>query len=112
MVSIEFLFNPNEVVNPGHCANYNTSRMQKLNFLSTHPEIQCGSPVFYGTHIRYETFQDYMRIGVTVREFLDEFPSVTVDQAVQAAELRHQNLSIEMISQLALPLSERRLGSR
>lgn len=49
--------------------------------ISVHPEVQGGMPVFSGTCIPVETFVDYLRIGVHVNEFLDEFPSITRDQA-------------------------------
>ena len=65
--------------------------MNHFNSVSVHPEIQDGAPVFSGTRIRVETFFDYMRIGVSLNEFLDEFPSITRDQAVEVLELAQQH---------------------
>lgn len=64
--------------------------MNLFNAISVHPEVQDGAPVFSGTRIRVETFVDYMRIGVSINEFLDEFPSITRDQAMEVYELISQ----------------------
>jgi uncharacterized protein (DUF433 family) len=74
--------------------------MNYFNSVSVHPEVQDGAPVFSGTRIRVETFFDYMRIGVSLNEFLNEFPSITRDQAVEVLELvRQQHYSMEQIQQ-------------
>jgi uncharacterized protein (DUF433 family) len=76
--------------------------MNYFNSVSVHPEIQDGAPVFSGTRIRVETFFDYMRIGVSLNEFLSEFPSITRDQAVEVLDLvRQQHYSMEQIQQVA-----------
>ena len=71
--------------------------MRQFEAITVHPEIQDGAPVFSGTRIRIETFCDYMRIGVSVREFLDEFPSITHDQAVEVYELVSQEYTPDQI---------------
>jgi uncharacterized protein (DUF433 family) len=74
--------------------------MNYFNSVSVHPEIQDGAPVFSGTRIRVETFFDYMRIGVSLNEFLDEFPSITRDQAMEVLELaQQQRFSVEQFLQ-------------
>jgi uncharacterized protein (DUF433 family) len=88
------------------------AKMNKLTFLLADPEIQEGAPVFLGTHIRYETFCDYMRIGVTMREFLAEFPSISHDQATQALAICVENIPIDQVASLSLMKSELRSGSR
>jgi uncharacterized protein (DUF433 family) len=82
--------------------------MNKFHFLLADPDIQDGSPVFVGTHIRYETFCDYMRIGVTLHEFLDEFPSISQDQALQALDVCKQNISLDRIAVLSMQKHEMR----
>lgn len=68
--------------------------------VSVHPEVQDGAPVFSGTRIRVETFYDYLRIGVSVTEFLDEFPSITRDQALNVYEFIKRQYSLEQIAAL------------
>jgi uncharacterized protein (DUF433 family) len=75
--------------------------MNRTSAISVHPEIQDGAPVFSGTRIRVETFIDFMRIGVSVNEFLLEFPSITHDQAMEVYELVHHKYTLDQIGQLA-----------
>ncbi len=74
--------------------------MTRLSSISVHPEIQDGAPVFSGTRVRVETFYDFMRIGVSVNEFLDEFPSITRDQAMEVYDLASQQYSVDQIRAL------------
>lgn len=74
--------------------------MRNFSAITVHPEIQDGAPVFSGTRIRIETFCDFLRIGVSVSEFLDEFPSITRDQALEVYDLVAQQYSIDQITAL------------
>jgi uncharacterized protein (DUF433 family) len=74
--------------------------MRNFTAITVHPEIQDGAPVFSGTRIRIETFCDFLRIGVSVNEFLDEFPSITRDQALEVYDLVMQQYSIDQIKAL------------
>ena len=75
--------------------------MNRLTSISVHPEIQDGAPVFTGTRIRIETFYDFLRIGVSVNEFLNEFPSITRDQALEVYDLVNQHYTPDDIAALA-----------
>lgn len=75
--------------------------MNRLSSISVHPEIQDGAPVFSGTRIRVETFYDFLRIGVSVNEFLDEFPSITRDQVLEVYDLVAQHYTPDDIAALA-----------
>lgn len=57
--------------------------------------------MFSGTRIRVETFMDFMRIGVSVNEFLDEFPSITRDQALEVYDLVVHQYTLEQMRTLA-----------
>jgi uncharacterized protein (DUF433 family) len=50
------------------------------------PEILSGTPVFRGTRVPFRTLIDYLEGGHTLAEFLDDFPTVTREQAVAALE--------------------------
>ena len=50
------------------------------------PEILRGAPIFIGTRVPFQTLTDYLEHGHPLDEFLDDFPSVTRAQAVQAIE--------------------------
>jgi uncharacterized protein (DUF433 family) len=57
------------------------------------PEILGGTPVFVGTRVPFRNLIDYLEGGHSLDEFLDEFPSVTREQAVAALEAAHEALS-------------------
>lgn len=50
------------------------------------PEILSGTPVFVGTRVPAQTLLDYLEAGHSLDEFLDDFPTVSRDQAVAALE--------------------------
>ena len=79
--------------------------MSPFSSISVHPDIQDGAPVFSGTRVRVETFYDFLRIGVSVNEFLDEFPSITRDQALEVYELMNRQVTPDQIAALAGPQS-------
>lgn len=72
--------------------------MSPFSSISVHPEIQDGAPVFSGTRVRVETFYDYLRIGVSVNDFLDEFPSITRDQALEVFDLVNRKYTLDQIA--------------
>jgi uncharacterized protein (DUF433 family) len=51
------------------------------------PEIMGGVAVFLGTRVPAQTLFDYLADGNTLDEFLENFPSVTREQAVALLEL-------------------------
>ena len=57
------------------------------------PEILGGTPVFLGTRVPFRNLIDYLKRGYTLEGFLDAFPSVTREQAVEALEAAHEALS-------------------
>jgi uncharacterized protein (DUF433 family) len=59
--------------------------MPELNeIIVKDPEILGGTPVFSGTRVPLQNLLDYPEGGETLDEFLDEFPSVSRDQAMAA----------------------------
>jgi len=50
------------------------------------PEILGGTPVFKGTRVPVQTLLDYLEAGQPLSDFLEDFPTVTRDQAVAALE--------------------------
>lgn len=56
------------------------------------PEILGGTPVFVGTRVPVQTLLDYLEAGDPLDEFLEDFPSVTRDQAVAVLELAKEML--------------------
>jgi len=52
----------------------------------SHPQIHSGTPVFVGTRVPARTLLDYLEGGDTLEEFLDNYPSVTREQAIAFLE--------------------------
>ena len=50
------------------------------------PEIMSGMPVFVGTRVPFQTFIDYLEAGQPLSEFLEDFPTVSKEQAIAALE--------------------------
>ena len=61
--------------------------MSTVNDLITKdPDILGGTPVFRGTRVPFHSLLDYLEAGQTLDDFLDDFPTVTRQTAVQALE--------------------------
>ena len=50
------------------------------------PEIVSGAPVFSGTRVRIDALINNLEDGLTLDEFLDNFPTVAREQALQVLE--------------------------
>ncbi|HYU10522.1 MAG TPA: DUF433 domain-containing protein [Gemmatimonadales bacterium] len=61
--------------------------MAKQHVVHSDPDILGGKPVFVGTRVPVKTLYDYLEAGDSLDEFLNDFPSVTREQAVAALEL-------------------------
>ena len=51
------------------------------------PEISGGTPMFRGTRVPVQSLFDYLEGGETLDQFLDQFPSVSKEQALAALDL-------------------------
>jgi uncharacterized protein (DUF433 family) len=59
------------------------------------PEILGGTAVFVGTRVPVKILFDYLEAGDSLEVFLDEFPSVSREQAVTALELAREALNAD-----------------
>jgi uncharacterized protein (DUF433 family) len=57
-----------------------------IRLITINPEIHSGAPVFAGTRVPIKTLFDHLEAGDTLEVFLDDFPSVTREQAVALLE--------------------------
>lgn len=51
--------------------------------ISRSPDIMSGAPVFAGTRVPVQTMMDYLAGGHPLDEFLDDFPTVRREQALE-----------------------------
>lgn len=56
--------------------------MDPKQIVHSDPEIVSGTPVFVGTRVPVQALLDYLEGGETIDEFLDDFPSVSREQAI------------------------------
>ncbi len=56
------------------------------------PDILGGTPVFVGTRVPFQALIDYLEGGHPLAEFLEDFPSVSREQAVAALGLARDAL--------------------
>ena len=60
--------------------------MKKKSVVKIDPEIMGGTPCFDGTRVPARTLIDYIEGGDTLDEFLEQFPTVSRDQAIAFLE--------------------------
>jgi uncharacterized protein (DUF433 family) len=60
--------------------------MKESSVVHSDPEILGGTPVFIGTRVPVQALIDYIEGGHSLKEFLDDFPTVTREVAVAALE--------------------------
>ena len=61
------------------------------------PETMGGTPVFSGTRVPIQSLFDYIETGETLDEFLENFPSVKKELAIQVLEMASKTLTSEKI---------------
>jgi uncharacterized protein (DUF433 family) len=54
---------------------------ERSHLISSDKDILGGIPVFAGTRVPAKTLLDYLQKGHSLNEFLDDFPTVTRQQA-------------------------------
>jgi len=62
------------------------SVMDRSKIVHSDPEIMGGVPVFVGTRVPVQTLLVYLEKGEPLEEFLDNFPTVSKEQAIAFLE--------------------------
>jgi uncharacterized protein (DUF433 family) len=55
--------------------------MDLSDIINIDNDILSGQPVFKGTRVPVESLFDHLEAGVSLDDFLDDFPSVSKEQA-------------------------------
>lgn len=69
----------------------------KINIVDIDPEIQGGKPVFRGTRVPIETLFMHLEKGISLDDFLDDFPSVKKEQAIELLEIAEGLVTAESL---------------
>ena len=60
--------------------------------IEINPEKLSGTPVFAGTRVPIQNLFDYIEGGDSIEDFLDGFPPVSREQALDVLELAKKSL--------------------
>ncbi len=63
-------------------------------------DILGGQTVFKGTRVPVESLFDHLEAGVSLDDFLSDFPSVTKEQAIALLELANKLFNTKNLDQL------------
>jgi uncharacterized protein (DUF433 family) len=61
--------------------------------ITSDPEVLSGAAVFRGTRVPVAALLDNLTAGLTLDEFLDNFPTVTRAQAIKVLEFSKETLA-------------------
>ena len=70
--------------------------MGEMKVIVSNSDIMSGACVFCGTRVPFQTMMDYLESGETLNTFLEDFPTVSREQAVMALEQAKHALTNEI----------------
>lgn len=70
------------------------------DILSIDIEVLGGQPVFSGTRVPVETLFDHIERGITIDEFLEDFPGVSRKQVLALLEVANKLVTAGNIDKL------------
>jgi uncharacterized protein (DUF433 family) len=74
--------------------------MDIKSLITIDKDIQGGQPVFSGTRVPVESLFDHLESGVSLDDFLEDFPGVTRQQVVDLLEAANKILTSKNLEQL------------
>ena len=74
--------------------------MDIKSIINIDPEILSGQPVFKGTRVSVETLFDHLEAGISLDEFLEDFPTVSKEQVIATLEIANKLVTSKNIAQL------------
>ena len=74
--------------------------MQINEIITIDKDILGGQPVFKGTRVPVESLFDHLEAGVSLDDFLDDFPTVSKEQAVALLRMANKILTSKNVAQL------------
>ena len=60
--------------------------------ISVNPQVMGGTPVFQGTRVPIEALLENLAAGISLNEFLENFPTVSEEQALAILNFSNQTL--------------------
>ncbi len=65
--------------------------------ISRSPDVMSGAPVFAGTRVPVQSLLDYLAGGHPLEEFLEDFPTVKREQALELLQKLKASLATAQI---------------
>jgi uncharacterized protein (DUF433 family) len=65
------------------------------SLVSRDPEIMSGALCFTGTRVPVKNLFDYLEGASSLEDFLEDFPSITREQAVAVLEAAREGLAVD-----------------
>ncbi len=69
-------------------------------YITIDKKIQNGQAVFSGTRVPIQTLFWHLEKGITIQEFLADFPSVTKEQVVGVLEIANKIVASDQIKKI------------
>ena len=70
------------------------------DYINIDKEILSGNPVFRATRVPIQSLFDHLEKGISLDEFLDDFPTVKKEQAIAVIEIASKILTSKNIEQI------------
>jgi len=74
--------------------------MKSSDIITIDKEILSLQPVFKGTRVPVESLFDHLEHGVSLDEYLEDFPSVSREQAIMLLEMANKIITSTNIDKL------------
>ncbi len=74
--------------------------MNIKSLITVDAEILGGQSVFMGTRVTVETLFDHLEAGISLNDFLEDFPSVSREQAVAILDVANKLITSKNIAQI------------
>lgn len=74
--------------------------MDIKEIITVDKDILGGQPVFSGTRVPVESLFDHLEEGVSLDEFLDDFPTVSKQQAIALLDMANKILTSEKVEKI------------
>jgi len=72
----------------------------RTKVINIDPNILSGTPVFNGTRVPVEILFDHLETGLSMDEFLDDYPSIRKSQVIQVLEMAGKLFSSKDIQRI------------
>lgn len=77
--------------------------MNLHQYITVSPDVQFGKPVFKGTRVTVDTLFFHLEQGISLQEFLEDFPGVSklqVEGVLESAAKLFQSSNLEKIDEI------------